>query len=133
MSIDSTRSDLSIETATSARSPAGIVLTLKYRLLHLHLSPLRKVGNDLCRRLGAADPEFIFAHGSNGALSGVLGESSQEFGRSCASSTSRVPLKALLAFSRSFLSSTPRIANRTYIPSDNDVVRARLRTINVQE
>ncbi|KAJ7458957.1 G-protein alpha subunit [Mycena latifolia] len=32
-----------------------------------------------------------------------------------------------------FLSDTARIANRTYVPSDNDVVRARLRTLGVQE
>ncbi|KAJ7154911.1 guanine nucleotide binding protein, alpha subunit, partial [Mycena crocata] len=32
-----------------------------------------------------------------------------------------------------FLSDTPRIASRAYVPSDNDVVRARLRTLGVQE
>ncbi|KAK7045075.1 guanine nucleotide-binding protein alpha-4 subunit [Favolaschia claudopus] len=32
-----------------------------------------------------------------------------------------------------FLSDTARIATRTYTPSDNDVVRARLRTLGVQE
>jgi guanine nucleotide-binding protein subunit alpha len=33
----------------------------------------------------------------------------------------------------SFLSDTARIATRNYVPSDNDVVRARLRTLGVQE
>ncbi|KAJ7142881.1 guanine nucleotide binding protein, alpha subunit [Mycena epipterygia] len=32
-----------------------------------------------------------------------------------------------------FLSDTARITTRTYVPSDNDVVRARLRTLGVQE
>ncbi|KAJ6557511.1 G-alpha-domain-containing protein [Mycena capillaripes] len=32
-----------------------------------------------------------------------------------------------------FLSDTARITSRTYVPSDNDVVRARLRTLGVQE
>jgi hypothetical protein len=44
-----------------------------------------------------------------------------------------VQLKPLLTFSHSFLSDTARIRNRTYIPSDNDVVLVRLRTMGVQE
>ncbi|KAJ7805108.1 hypothetical protein B0H14DRAFT_3485392 [Mycena olivaceomarginata] len=60
--------------------------------------------------------------GSDGALSGVLNEFLHEFGWGCASSTSRVPLEALLTFSHSFLSNTACITNRMYIPSNNDVV-----------
>ncbi|KAJ7862492.1 hypothetical protein B0H14DRAFT_3444675 [Mycena olivaceomarginata] len=119
--------------------PADIVLIQKHRLLHLRLSPLREVDGDLHRRLGVADLEFTFTNGSNGALSSVLDEYSptrkslREFGRGCVSSTSRVPLKALLTFSHSFFPDTVRIMNRTYIPSDNDVVRARLHPMGVQE
>ncbi|KAF7340277.1 hypothetical protein MVEN_01946700 [Mycena venus] len=42
-------------------------------------------------------------------------------------------LKALLTFSHSFLSNTARITNRMYIPSNNDIVHARLHTMGVQE
>jgi hypothetical protein len=45
----------------------------------------------------------------------------REFGRGCASSTSRVPLKAFLTSSYSFLSNTTCITNRTRIPSDNNI------------
>jgi hypothetical protein len=99
----------------------------------LRLSPPRKVGSNLRCHLGAADPEFTFAHGSDGALSGVLDEFSHEFGQGCASSTSCVPLEALLTFLGSFLSNTACITNRMYIPSDNDVVHVRLRTMGVEE
>lgn len=36
-------------------------------------------------------------------------------------------------FRRSFLDDLERIATRTYEPSDDDIVRARLRTVGVQE
>jgi hypothetical protein len=117
--------------------PADIVLTQKRRLLHLRLSPLHEVGNDPLRCLGVADPEFT--NGSDSALSSILNEYSptrkslHEFGQGCASSTSRAPLKALLTFSHSFFPDTVHITNRRYIPSDNDVVRARLYPMGVQE
>jgi guanine nucleotide-binding protein alpha-1 subunit len=34
---------------------------------------------------------------------------------------------------RSFLNDVDRIADRNYVPSDEDVIRARLRTTGVQE
>ncbi len=39
----------------------------------------------------------------------------------------------LLTLSRSFLDDIYRIANLDYIPSDDDIIRARLRTMGVQE
>ncbi|KAF7359810.1 Guanine nucleotide-binding protein alpha-4 subunit [Mycena venus] len=180
VSIDSTLSDISV--ATGGRSPADIVLTQKHRVLNLRLSPLREVGDDLRRRLGASDPEFTFANGSDGAMNGVLDDygpqrkSSREFGvrgwigalglQSNGSKKSDEPMPVdeateILATLRDdiislwedtdvrdllkvkslriedrpgfFLSDTARITNRTYVPSDNDVVRARLRTLGVQE
>ncbi|KAJ7894161.1 guanine nucleotide-binding protein alpha subunit [Mycena olivaceomarginata] len=176
-SIDSTLSDISVATE---RSPASISLTQKHRVLNLRLSPLREVGDDLRRRLGASDPEFTFANGTDGAMNGVLDESSRkssrEFGvrgwigalglpsNGAKKADEPMPVDEateILATLRDdiislwedpdvrdllkvknariedrpgfFLSDTARITNRTYIPSDNDVVRARLRTLGVQE
>jgi guanine nucleotide-binding protein subunit alpha len=39
------------------------------------------VGDDLRRRLGASDPEFTFANGTDGAMNGVLDESSRKSSR----------------------------------------------------
>lgn len=39
----------------------------------------------------------------------------------------------LLIVGRSFLNDIDRIATRTYEPSDDDIVRARLRTTGIQE
>ncbi|KAJ7200210.1 G-protein alpha subunit [Mycena pura] len=172
-SIDSTVSDLTFTTVARA-----IVLSQKHRLLYLRLSPLRKVADDLRRRLGADDPEFTFANGEDGPLDerpraarqrefgvrgwiGALG-----FPASSASRRSDEPMPIdepteILATVRDdiialwedpdvrelltmrniriedrpgfFLSDTARITSRTYVPSDNDVVRARLRTLGVQE
>jgi guanine nucleotide-binding protein subunit alpha len=81
-SVDSTVSDITL--SMSGRTSANIVLTQKHRLLNLRLSPLREVGDDLRRRLGAADPEFTFANGSDGAMNGVAEhgprKTSREFG-----------------------------------------------------
>ncbi|KAF7341450.1 putative hydrolase [Mycena venus] len=74
MFIDLMCSNLSVGTTAGGHSPANIVLTQKHRLLHLRLSPLREVGDDLRCRLGTADPEFTFANSPNGVLSGVLDE-----------------------------------------------------------
>ncbi|KAF8144347.1 G-alpha-domain-containing protein [Mycena galopus ATCC 62051] len=180
---DSTLSEMTV--ATSAPAPVNIILTQKHRVLNLRLSPLREVCDDLRRRLGASDPEFTFANGSdgvtNGALNGVLDDSPRkspprEFGvrgwigalglPSSGAKKSDEPMAVdeateILATLRDdiislwqdpdvqellkvervriedkpgfFLSDTARITNRTYIPSDNDVVRARLRTLGVQE
>ncbi|KAJ7260485.1 guanine nucleotide binding protein, alpha subunit [Mycena haematopus] len=179
-SVDSTLSDVTL--ATSGRPAANIVLTQKHRVLNLRLSPLREVCDDLRRRLGASDPEFTFANGSDGAMNGVLDDlpahkPSREFGvrgwigalglpSSGVSKKSDEPMPVdeateILATLRDdiislwqdpdvrellkaervriedrpgfFLSDTARITSRTYIPSDNDVVRARLRTLGVQE
>ncbi|KAJ6472841.1 G-protein alpha subunit [Mycena vitilis] len=178
-SIDSTLSDVTL--ATSGRSTSAIVLTQKHQLLSRRLSPLREVGDDLRRRLGAADPEFTFANGSDGALNGLPDEggarkSPREFGvrgwigalglpvNGTKKSDEPMPVDEateILASSRDdiislwedpdvrellnakgvrvedkpgfFLSDTARITSRSYVPSDNDVVRARLRTLGVQE
>ncbi|KAJ6559858.1 guanine nucleotide binding protein, alpha subunit [Mycena capillaripes] len=173
-SVDSTLSD-----STSGRPSQSISLTQKHRILNLRLSPLRQVGDDLRRRLGAADPEFTFANGTDGAMNGLPDEgtrkSSREFGvrgwigalglaTNGRKSDEPMPIDEpteILATLRDdiislwedadvrellrtkglriedrpgfFLSDTARITNRTYVPSDNDVVRARLRTLGVQE
>ncbi|KAJ7028973.1 G-protein alpha subunit [Mycena alexandri] len=178
-SIDSTVSELTL--ATNGRS-ANIIFTQKHRVLNLRLSPLREVGDDLRRRLGAADPEFTFANGDDGAMNGLsdiadagLRKSSREFGVRGWIGALGFPATAkkpdepmlvdepteILATLRDdiislwedlevrellrikgvrvedrpgfFLSDTGRIATRTYVPSDNDVVRARLRTLGIQE
>ncbi|KAJ7828044.1 hypothetical protein B0H14DRAFT_3873421 [Mycena olivaceomarginata] len=56
-----------VHISAGGRSPANIVLPKKHNVR---------------RRLGAADPEFTFAHGSDGALSSVFNEYSptREFG-----------------------------------------------------
>ncbi|KAJ7808639.1 G-protein alpha subunit-domain-containing protein [Mycena olivaceomarginata] len=92
-----------VHISAGGRSPANIVLPKKHNVR---------------RRLGAADPEFTFAHGSDGALSSVFNEYSptREFGRGCV-----------------FLSNTARVMNRRYIPSDNDIVHARLCAMGIQE
>ncbi|KAJ6482224.1 guanine nucleotide-binding protein alpha subunit [Mycena vitilis] len=169
--------DSDITLAAPRVSPA--VLTQRHRLLNLRLSPLREVGDDLRRRLGAADPEFTFANGADGALrapeEGVVRKPSREFGvrgwigalglpidgtKKRDEPTVDVPTEILAtvrddiialwadpdvrALLRAegvrvedspgfFLSETARIACRTYVPSDTDVVRARLRTVGVQE
>ncbi|KAJ7739355.1 G-protein alpha subunit [Mycena metata] len=176
MSIDSTVSELTI--ATSGRS-ANVIFTQKHRVLNLRLSPLREVGDDLRRRLGAADPEFTFANGDDGAMNGLSDAGprkiSREFGvrgwigalgfpATARKSDEPMPvdepteilttlrddivslwedpevrellrIKGVRVEDRPgfFLSDTARIATRTYVPSDNDVVRARLRTLGVQE
>ncbi|KAJ7605110.1 guanine nucleotide binding protein, alpha subunit [Mycena polygramma] len=178
-SIDSTLSDVTL--ATSGRSTSAIFLTQKHQLLSRRLSPLREVGDDLRRRLGAADPEFTFANGSDGALNGLPDEggarkSPREFGVRGWIGALGLPVNGakkpdepmpideateILASSRDdiislwedpdvrdllsakgvrvedkpgfFLSDTARITSRSYVPSDNDVVRARLRTLGVQE
>ncbi|KAF7351657.1 Guanine nucleotide-binding protein alpha-4 subunit [Mycena sanguinolenta] len=178
-SMDSTLSEITM--APPGRSNANITLTQKHRVLNLRLSPLREVGDDLRRRLGASDPEFTFANGSDGAMNGVLDDAptykcSREFGVRGWIGALGLPLNAtkkadepmpideateILATLRDdiislwqdpdvrellkaervriedrpgfFLSDTARITSRTYIPSDNDVVRARLRTLGVQE
>lgn len=49
------------------------------------------------------------------------------------SSASLIPVNVLMYKFNSFLDDVDRIASRTYVPSSNDVVRARLRTLGVQE
>ncbi|KAJ7189107.1 guanine nucleotide binding protein, alpha subunit [Mycena filopes] len=195
------------------------VLTQAQRLLHMRLSPLRGVSDDLRRRLGAADPEFSFAASSSSSASpssyghnhnnddhttalssspsssfildlpppqaqgprefavrgwiGALGlanssstsnsqkrnageESGGEEGGEEVDPATEVlatlseDIAALWAdagvrrvlqrervrvedWAGFFLPDTPRIASRSYVPTDNDVVRARLRTMGVQE
>ncbi|KAJ7796072.1 hypothetical protein B0H14DRAFT_3552570 [Mycena olivaceomarginata] len=92
-----------VHISAGGRSPANIVLPKKHNVR---------------RRLGAADPEFTFAHGSDDALSSVFNEYS--------------PTHASLA-GVVFLSDTARVMNRRYIPSDNDVVHARLCAMGIQE
>ncbi|KAJ6528248.1 G-protein alpha subunit [Mycena vulgaris] len=175
-SIDSTLSDLTL--ASSGRA-ATVSLSQKHQLLHLRLSPLREVEDDLRRRLGASDPEFTFANGGDGAMNGRPDDrrkSVREFGvrgwigalgfPMGGARKSDEPMAVdepteILATVRDdiialwedaevrellrarglriedrpgfFLSDTARITSRTYVPSDNDVVRARLRTLGVQE
>ncbi|KAJ7613421.1 G-protein alpha subunit [Roridomyces roridus] len=180
MSIDSTVSELVQPQGTS-----HIQLSQKHRVLHLRLSPLREVEEDLRRRLGAEDPdpEFTFANGDDGAANGVLGEhrrrgTTRDFGvrgwigalglptpggarKSLTADEGVDGVTEILASLSDeiislwedgdvrellgargirledrpgfFLSDTARITNRNYVPSDNDVVRARLRTMGVQE
>ena len=45
----------------------------------------------------------------------------------------RADVCLFFVFLRSFLNDIRRIASRDYVPSDGDVVRARLRTLGVQE
>ncbi|KAJ7479363.1 G-protein alpha subunit, partial [Mycena galericulata] len=175
VSIDSTLSDMTL--VSTGRT---ITLSQKHRVLNLRLSPLRKVEEDLRRRLGAADPEFTFANGDDGAMNGLADDgrrrSVREFGvrgwrgalgfPTAGAKKPDEPMPVdeateILATLRDdiislwedgdvrdllrakgirvedrpgfFLSDTARITNRTYVPTDNDVVRARLRTMGVQE
>ncbi|KAJ7601881.1 guanine nucleotide-binding protein alpha subunit [Mycena polygramma] len=167
-------------TLGNPRTSAAVVLTQSHRLLNLRLSPLREVSDDLRRRLGAADPEFTFANGADGALhafpeEGAVRKSPREFGVRGWIGALGLPIDGMkkrdeptvdgpteiLATVRDdiialwadpdvrallraegvrvedspgfFLSETARISCRTYVPSDTDVVRARLRTVGVQE
>ncbi|KAJ6528245.1 G-protein alpha subunit [Mycena vulgaris] len=175
-SIDSTLSDFTL--ASSGRA-VSVSLSQKHHLLHLRLSPLREVEDDLRRRLGGSDPEFASANGGDGAMNGPPGnrhKSVREFGvrgwiealgfPTNGAGKSDDPMAVdepteILATVRDdimalwedaelrqllrarglriedqpgfFLSDTARITRRTYVPSDSDVVRARLRTLGVQE
>ncbi|KAJ6477821.1 guanine nucleotide-binding protein alpha subunit [Mycena vitilis] len=170
--------------STSDTLEHTVVLTQSHRLLNLRLSPLREVGEDLRRRLGAADPEFTFANGSDGTMNvlpeeGPVRTPSREFGVRGWIDALGLPIHStkksadfnepmaidepteILATVRDdiialwadpdvrallhttgmrvedtpgfFLSDTARITSRDYVPSDTDVVRARLRTLGVQE
>ncbi|CAK5284888.1 unnamed protein product [Mycena citricolor] len=185
-SIDSNFSDMSMATSTAP----GVTLSQKHRILNLRLSPLRKVAEDLRRRLGADDPDLTFANGDDGAALGFGGALPDErravrqefgvrgwigalglnspFGGARRGSSDRQgqamsvdeateilaslsedisalwndeDVQLLLQENRVrmedqpgfFLADTERITSRDYVPSDNDVVRARLRTLGVQE
>ncbi|KAJ6615783.1 guanine nucleotide binding protein, alpha subunit [Mycena sp. CBHHK59/15] len=171
-SFESTFSDLN----ASLVPASSVVLSQKHRVLNLRLSPLREVGDDLRRRLGAADPEFTFANGEDRITNGgdARRASAHEFGVRgwigalglASRPKADEPEEAdgateILATLREdiislwtdpevrdllrlrgvrvedgpgfFLSDTARITNRAYVPSDSDVVRARLRTLGVQE
>ncbi|CAK5270790.1 unnamed protein product [Mycena citricolor] len=181
-SIDSTAPER-LESAAAA-----VTLTQKHRILTLRLSPLRKVEEDVRRRLGADDPEWAFDT-SGGALPGALptafdtrkrefgvrgwigalglglgsggGSGSGKKGPAAEGEATVDETTGVLASLRDdivelwadadiqqllrarkismedhpgfFLADTARIAVRDYVPSNNDVVRARLRTLGVQE
>ena len=54
-------------------------------------------------------------------------------GLACKLSMTASPMQALTPCFDSFLNDVKRIASKDYQPSDDDVVRARLRTMGVQE
>ncbi|KAF7300041.1 Guanine nucleotide-binding protein alpha-4 subunit [Mycena kentingensis (nom. inval.)] len=182
-SIDSTASEFTLSSSLSSTRGAASKITLsqKHRVLHLRLSPLRKVAEDLRRQLGAeSDGEggiapYAAEHGvldehpmgkrtkTEFAVRGwisALGLRSGEYGNESPSSptdsTSEIlfslrediiqlwedaDVRALLRATNLriedragfFLPDTARITALGYVPSDNDVVRARLRTMGVQE
>ncbi|KAH9957824.1 guanine nucleotide binding protein, alpha subunit [Russula dissimulans] len=157
-------------------------LTEKHRLLHLRLTPLRGVQQDLQRRLGAAAVEETSSPGYNSALPRLsefavrsrdgwrsalelfrtrpqdlqeTARAADARARKAAEVTEVVvgcaeDMKALWEDNvvrdmlrrkkirmeeepGFFLNDIERIASRDYEPSDNDVIRARLRTLGVQE
>ncbi|KAJ7186121.1 guanine nucleotide-binding protein alpha subunit [Mycena filopes] len=187
------RTSLDSHLPTNADGNAnGIALGQTHRLLHMRLSPLREVGDDLRRRLGGDNPpEFANSLSTSSPLSssalpslaldteeaprpqqrefGVrgwigalglaspansksqLGEGEEDVDSATQILASLAPdiaalwaddgVRALLGregvrvedWAGFFLPDTPRITARNYVPTDNDVVRARLRTVGVQE
>ncbi|KAH9932360.1 G-protein alpha subunit [Fomitopsis serialis] len=105
---------------------APLKFTDKHALLKLRLAPLRHVETDLRRLLGAADDATEVIAGCREDMKtlwedGVVREMLTRL---------RLRMEDSAGF---FLDDVDRIATRTYEPSDDDVVRARLRTVGVQE
>lgn len=114
-------------------------------LLKLRLAPLRRVEADLKRRFGAsaleAAPDTPQSELAVRAMSG-LPACSDDTAAQCILAACLPDIRTLYNSSRSlrieessgfFLNDLDRVCARDYLPSDDDVVRARLRTTGVQE
>ncbi|KIP03160.1 hypothetical protein PHLGIDRAFT_16052 [Phlebiopsis gigantea 11061_1 CR5-6] len=112
------------------------------RTLRMRLSPLRQVEADLKARLGAGTREPAEAAAASDARDSateVLAGCADDVGALWADGTVRAVvgrrrlLAALGDSAEYFLECADRIATRDYEPSDDDILRARIRTMGVQE
>ncbi|KAJ7590518.1 guanine nucleotide binding protein, alpha subunit [Mycena floridula] len=149
-------------TGDMEESGLSAALTDQHRLLKLRLGPLRRVETDLKRRLGAGVNEIVQGASSESTQEISLGfrmwsdiVNQADPQALCYDTTEviagcRDDMKAIWAdhavrvilkkhrvnlenSAGFFLDDLDRIATRGYEPTDDDVVRARLRTLGIQE
>ncbi|KAI9510065.1 guanine nucleotide binding protein, alpha subunit [Russula earlei] len=115
----------------------------RMNLLRIRLSPLRRVQVDLERHLGLAVGDEVCAAADMGVFRRpaevcLRSQSGWAAALGLAKQKTRIPSGRSLADGAlevilNFLEDLYRIAHRDYEPTDEDVVRARLRTVGVQE